>query len=133
MPPTIYDYVDSDDRNDIEAWMKTLAARNRAKLDERLDKLHHHGEELFPDILSPSTENGILKLKCKGNVQLRPHLCRGPVNESAEYTLLMGAKEVGDKLVPANVASVSKTRKAEVKAKPETRRKQREIVRRTPR
>lgn len=40
-----------------------------------------------------------LRLRCQ-NRELRPLLCRGPIGERLDYTLLLGAIEVGDRLKP---------------------------------
>lgn len=127
MPFHLYDYRDASGNNLFAAWTRTLQTKQLAKLNERLDKLEQHGEELFPDVLSP-TANGILKLKVRGNVQLRPLLCRGPVDEKIEYTLLIGAKEISSKLQPKNAKETAQARKAEVAADPNNRRIRHEAV-----
>lgn len=126
----LYDFLNDDGTNDISAWTRTLAKKQQAKLYERLDKLELYGEDLFPDSLSPTKVNGVLKLKCKGNVQLRPMVCRGPINLvlGKEYTLLHGAKEVGSKLVPADAPAKASQRKDQVVADPDKRRRTHEKV-----
>ena len=61
--------------------------------------LEKEGSNLFPQMLCGTETPGILKLRVKGNVQLRPMLCRGPIEIDKEFTLLLGACEVGGKLV----------------------------------
>jgi hypothetical protein len=71
----------------------------------------------------------IYKLKVKTKqVQLRPMLCRGPVDESSEFTLLIGAVEVSNQLQPTDVVARAEARRAEVIADPVNRRCQHERV-----
>ena len=62
--------------------------------------LASNGLRLLPDILAGTDTPGILKLKVKGKVQLRPMLCKGPINNDKEFTLLIGATERDFCLVP---------------------------------
>jgi hypothetical protein len=100
MPYHLFDYVGSNGTNEIKVWTENLQRAQLAKLNARLDMLSIHGHELFPDILTGSPTAGILKLRCRGNVQLRPLLCDGPINIGNEYTLLVGAIEKGDRFMP---------------------------------
>ncbi len=111
MPFLIYDYVNQHGLNEFNAWTLGLEKPQRAKLNEKIDKLALYGDALYPEMLAGSSVAGIQKLKVKGNVQLRPLLCKGPVNIQDEYTLLIGAKEVGDKWVPKGAPSTAATKK----------------------
>lgn len=110
----LFDYLDASSRNLIKSWAEALQKTDRAKLNERLDKLAKHGDELIPRILTGTNVPGIQKLRIQGRVQLRPLLCKGPINVSVEYTLLAGAKEVGDALTPRGVEQTALARKQEV-------------------
>jgi hypothetical protein len=66
--------------------------------------------------------DSIYKLKVKGNVQLRPLLCKGPINNDEEFTLLIGAKEVQGELQPDGVEYKAIERREGVIADPENRR-----------
>lgn len=57
----------------------------------------------------------IYKLKLKGNVALRPMLCRGPFSDN-EWTILSRAKERDDVLIPANAADVAEERRLQIRA-----------------
>lgn len=116
MAYTLFDYVDDSDSNLIKSWTESLQTTDRAKLNERLDKLEKHGDELVPRLLTGTKVAGILKLRIQGRVQMRPMLCKGPAKVSEEYTLLAGAKEVGDKLTPREVEKTASARKKEVVA-----------------
>lgn len=107
----IYDYVDAAGHNLIAEWSKEQQKVQRAKLNAKIDMLNLYGEELFPEVLTDSPIRGIRKIRVKGNVQLRPLLCRGPHGDT-EYTLLMGAKEVGDKFDPKDAPQTADVRKA---------------------
>jgi hypothetical protein len=128
MPYQIFDYVNHQGVNEFKEWTKTLEKPQRAKLNEKLDKLEIYGDELYPEMLTGTPIAGISKLRAKGNVQLRPLLCKGPVDVNKEYTLLMGAKEVGSKWVPKGAPATANTKKQLVIADPENRRKKHERV-----
>lgn len=122
MPFKIFDYVNSSAENEIKIWMGSLQKIPLAKLNARIDWLALHGDGLFPDILTSTPVPGILKLRIRGGVQLRPMLCKGPLSINDEYTLLLGAKEVGGKLVPKNAPEIANTIKIEIIANPTERR-----------
>jgi len=73
-------------------------------------------------VLAGTDSPGISKLRVRGNVQLRPMLCCGPIDVKAEFTLLCGAKEIGGKIIPKDADRLALSRKAEVAAQPEQRR-----------
>lgn len=123
----LYDYVDSRGVNDIKTWAESLETVQRAKLQARLDQLELHGPALYPEMLSGTGTPGISKLRIKGNVQLRPMLCHGPINHHKEFTLLLGAIEKGSKLKPKNADKIADGRKSEV-ISDNTRRKTHERV-----
>lgn len=122
MPFLLYDYLDEQGENVIKKWIDDLQVKERSKLEQKLDSLIKNGDALLPDTLSPTKKPGILKLRVHGGVQLRPLLCRGPVNPTTEYTLLSGAKEVGSKFVPRGVLELAESRKAIVQNNPLERR-----------
>jgi len=128
MPPLLYDFVNSHSENEFKEWTQNLQKTQRAKLNEKLDKLEIYGDELHPEVLTGTPIAGISKLRIRGNVQLRPMLCKGPVDVGNEYTLLMGAKEVGGKLVPKDAPSKAGANKNEVIANPLKRRRKHERV-----
>lgn len=124
----LFDYVNPAGENSFKEWTEGLQVTQKAKLNEKLDKLAIHGDELHPQILSDTDTPGIQKIRVHGNVQLRPLLCKGPIDVDGEYTLLIGAKEVGFKLIPKGVEKKAKSRKVEVKLDPVNRRKDHERV-----
>ncbi len=107
----LFDYTDKSGNNDIKKWTQGLEPTQRGKLNARLDMLSLHGSELFPEILAGTNTAGILKLKVKGKVQLRPMLCQGPINHEKEFTLLIGATERDFCLVPDKADKKANDRK----------------------
>lgn len=124
----LFDYVDEHGRNVIKEWSESLEKTQRARLNEMLDKLAMHGDTLYPMMMAGSGVGGISKLRIKGSVQLRPLLCKGPVDVASEYTLLKGAKEVGDEWKPDNAREIAKEHKEKVKKNAVERRKVHERV-----
>lgn len=116
MPPKykLFDYVNERGVNEIKAWTETLEKKERAKLNSKLDMLEDSGMELIPNILTGTPTAGILKIRAGGNVQLRPLLCAGPINNKEEFTFLMGAKEKQDKFEPKNADKTAAKRKEDI-------------------
>jgi hypothetical protein len=117
----LYDYVDENNTNDIKRWAESLQKTQRAKLNAKLDMLASSGLDLFPQVLTGTSRPGILKLRVKGNVQLRPCLCRGPVDDNKEFTLLIGATERDSKLVPTDADQIANQRKKIITIAPNRR------------
>lgn len=122
MPYDLYDYVSASGRNEFKRWMDDLQKKELSKLKAKIDMLAQDGDELFPSLLTNTEEHSILKLRIKGNVHLRPLLCRGPVSMEIEYTLLHGAKEVGDEWEPSDAPRRAEGRRQEVIKDPDNRR-----------
>ncbi|WP_133250516.1 MULTISPECIES: hypothetical protein [Cupriavidus] len=118
----LYDYKNRQGVNEVKAWALSLQPAQRGKLNAKLDMLAAHGTDLLPQTLAGSDAPGIYKLKVKGSVQLRPHLCDGPLKVGAEFTLLVGAREVGGKLRPSDVAAQAVTRKDHILQEKEDKR-----------
>jgi len=118
---SLFDYTDKYGNNDIKAWTLTLEKPQRAKLNAKLDMLAQHGLELFPHVLTDTPTPGIQKLRVKGNVQLRPMLCQGPINNGNEFTLLIGATERDSRFVPDKADEKADDRKKMIIANPNRR------------
>jgi len=117
----IFEYVDQKGRGLILEWRKKLQTEQRARLDQKLDMLRLNGPELSPLVLARTT-GLIYKLKVKGNVQLRPRLCAGPLSHETEFTLLVPVKEIGGKTVPPDADDSAIERRKEIIDHGETRR-----------
>ena len=125
---SLFDALTASGKNEFKAWTEGLQKVHRGKLNARLDMLRLHGDTLFPGVLTGTDTAGVLKLRVKSNVQLRPMLCKGPVHIESEFTLLLGAKEVGGELKPPGADSIAGVIKEEVIALPATRRRDHERV-----
>lgn len=128
MPFQIFDYVNQSGKNEFREWASRQQKVPLGKLNEKIDLLMLYGETLFPHMLTDSGVAGILKLRVQGPVKLRPLLCRGPVNNQLEYTLLMGAKEVGNEWAPKGAPAAAAKLKIEVINDPANRRTNHERV-----
>jgi len=121
MKYALFDYLTDKGINDFKTWTEKLQKTQRAKLNVRLDMLEQKGPELFPQILTGTNTAGIQKLRVPGKIQLRPMLCKGPINVKTEFTLLIGAIEKQGKLQPKKADQIADDRKKDV-SKDNTRR-----------
>ena len=121
MKYALFDYVTKKGINDLKIWTEKLQKPQRAKLNVRLDMLEQKGPDLFPQILTGTDTAGIQKLRVPGKIQLRPMLCKGPLNVKTEFTLLIGAIEKQGKLHPKKADQIAARRKKDV-IKDKTRR-----------
>jgi hypothetical protein len=124
----LYDYVDARGRNDFKAWTEGLQKRDLAKLNQKLDMLRKE-PRLPPGLLAgPLEGRPIYKLRINGQVAFRPMLCKGPIDNDKEFTLLLGAHEQNRVLVPEDAVARAAIRRGEVIADPERRRRLHERV-----
>ena len=117
----LYDYVDNRGISDFESWSRTLEKRDRARLSAKLRMLETAGPELPPQLLAGPIKGHIYKLRINGQVALRPLLCKGPINNDEEFTLLMGAIERDRKLEPRNAPDIAERRRQEILNNPTRR------------
>lgn len=98
----LWDFLDARGKSVIQKWVKDdrLSKRDVAILNQRLDRLQQVDFSLAREMkfLAGPVHKHIYKLRAKGDIQLRPMLCKGPINNETEYTLLQGAVEKGGKL-----------------------------------
>ena len=120
---TLYDYLDSRGLNDFESWSKSLEKGYLARLNRQLKALEDNGPDLIPGMLfGPITGyRHIYKLKIGHKLALRPLLCRGPLNNDSEFTLLLGAIEKGWKWDPRNAPEIAEARRVEIINNPRRR------------
>ncbi len=87
-----------------------------ARLSRKLKMLEDTGPDLPTGLLAGPIKGHahIYKLKINGRVALRPLLCKGPMYNNIEFTLLMGAFERGRKWAPANAPTTAENRRNEV-------------------
>src|SRR5277367_1840281 len=98
----IYDFIDAAHGNLIGIWIRTLSRSDRAKFKVKLRYLSdvEYEEAVGGKLLQGPIYEHIYKLKIHGDIMMRPMLCRGPIDNDSEYTLLAGAKEENFALVP---------------------------------
>lgn len=114
---TLYDYVDDRNVNDFERWTKGLEKKYRAMLNRKLKALEDETEPgLLPGLVDGPIRGypHIYKLKIGGKVRLRPLLCKGPIDNDTELTLLFGATERDWKFVPENAPALAEDRRQEI-------------------
>src|ERR1035437_1690944 len=99
---TLYDFLDHRLNNVILQWVRDekITVRDRAALNQKIRRLAQMDYELAiqTKLLAGPIHKHVYKLVIHGDVMLRPMLCRGPIDNELEYTLLLGAVEVGGKL-----------------------------------
>jgi hypothetical protein len=102
VPYPLYDFTDISGGGVVSAWRDGLTSRSRGALDSKLDMLAISGMGLAPRLLAGPIKKTkhIYKLVIHADVMLRPMLCKGPFDMNAEFTLLLGAKEVQWELIP---------------------------------
>jgi hypothetical protein len=102
VPYPLYDFTDKSGDGVVTTWRNGLTSRSRGALDSKLNMLAISGTELPPRLLAGPIKKTkhIYKLVIHADVMLRPMLCKGPFNMDAEFTLLLGAKEIQWELIP---------------------------------
>ena len=120
----LYDYVDHGGVNDFERWSRGLQKPDLARLNRKIRMLEDNGPNLGPKLLAGPLGGypHIYKLRVRGLTELRPLLCKGPIDNETEFTLLNGAFEVGGQWVPGNARSEAQTRRQQVINDPNNRR-----------
>lgn len=130
----LYDYVGNGARNLFKEWSQRLQKADLARLNRKLKMLEDNGPDLGPKFLAGPIKRHahIYKIIINGNVALRPLLCKGPIDNENEFTLLMGAFERDWKWVPPDAPNVAAVRRQEVFSDPDNRRCPHEPVRKIP-
>lgn len=118
---TLFDYIDRRGDNDFAIWTRNLPKRERAILNQKLDMLATSGADLGPKLLSDTPSPKIKKIRINGTTALRPMLCKGPIDNDREFTLLLGASERDRKFFPPNALAEAESRRSEVIANPTRR------------
>src|SRR5688572_11702017 len=116
MPWAIFDYRSPSGANEFYEWCGTLQKRELAKVNARIDMLEEYGPNLAPKILAGPIKGWrhIYKLTINGRIAVRPLLCKGTEKPNDEFTLLIGAFEVGGEWKPANAPSEADLRREAV-------------------
>jgi hypothetical protein len=109
MPWLIWEFTDSRDRGVVEVWLNEERIQKKARtiLNVRIDLLRRLGSDA-PGLLVGPIYRHVYKLRIRSEgVQLRPMLCKGPISNDLEYTLLLGATERGDHYQPRNAPELA--------------------------
>ena len=124
---TVYCYLEGLRRdNTVKTWLKSerVPIPQIAAFQDKIDTLEEQGPDMVPGFISDTpVAKDIFKMKIKGNKgmkQLRPMCCRGPFGPN-EYTILIGAVEKDNKLLPKNAKKRAQENLAELKADPSRR------------
>ena len=98
----LWDFLSPRGENVILRWARDerLTTRERAALNNKLDRLAQIDFSLAIEtkFLAGPIYGRIYKLVVHAGRMLRPLLCRGPIDNETEYTLLLGVIETGGKL-----------------------------------
>ena len=103
VPPwDLFDFKEGQ-KSVIQIWLdrERITKRDRGQLAAKLDLLRRHGPSLPPKLLagplrSKNTklrQKNVYKLIIHGDRMLRPFLCKGPISNDTEFTLLLGVIE----------------------------------------
>jgi hypothetical protein len=126
---TVYHFLDHRNQNEIVAWLdrERVGSGQRAKFQNLIDLVVKGGPENVPGFIQGPVAKDIYKAKIKGNkgeVQLRPRLCHGPLGEF-EFTFLCGAIEKDNRDRPENCNETAQTYRTVVINDPNRRRAER--------
>lgn len=98
----LWDFLSERGRNSIVEWVRQdrLTVRDRAALNNKFKRLAQIEYDLAikTKLLAGPIYKHVYKLVIHADVMLRPMLCRGPIEVDGEYTMLLGAVEVGGEL-----------------------------------
>jgi hypothetical protein len=90
-------------QNQVQAWLDSLPPSQqkavKSKLNQMINSLERLAELKPPQVKPLKGYEGILEMRfMAAKVQCRPLMARGP--DSKQVTILIGAKEIGNKFVP---------------------------------
>jgi hypothetical protein len=102
----VFHFVNHRNGNEIVEWLdrEKVSGAQRGKFQMLLDLVQMGGPESVPQFIQGPVAKDIYKAKIKGNkgnVQLRPRVCHGPIGQF-EFTFLCGAIEKNNKDIPSN-------------------------------
>lgn len=108
---TFRDFLEVGGTNAIREWLDGLPIQAKARINALLLRLEVDAPLQMPytrALVGPCA--GLIELRVKaGNVQYRPLMCFGP--GSKEVTILFGAEERNDRLVPSSACEIALKRK----------------------
>lgn len=120
----IYAYIDSRDISVIQEWARDIRYDKDllARLNQKLDLLERHGSDLPTGLLAGTKLKHIDKLKIYGRkTTWRVMVCKGPINNEFEFTLLYVAQEKDRKLIPPDAYNRADDNRKEIISDPTRR------------
>lgn len=101
-------------KSDVDVWIKGLPPKVRARLDTIIGYMEITDDWTKTPYFSPiKGQNGIFEIKfIVQNKQYRPLGCYGPHDN--EFTILIGAREIGDRFTPLNAPMLASKRRIEI-------------------
>jgi Phage derived protein Gp49-like (DUF891) len=105
---TFKDYLNQAAENEVRAWLDSLSKKARIKIDLRIRYLenvqHFHREPQYVKRLVGYEGIYEIRVVYAGD-QYRPLGCYGPAQ--GEFTMLIGAMEVGDRFEPKSAPDLA--------------------------
>ncbi len=118
---SLHEYVDGRGQGTITSWRDGLQRRAQARFNDKAKLLREEGPTVSTELLAGPIKDAtrkyrhLYKLRIQvGGVQLRPILCKGPIDKTTEFTFLMGAFEVGGKWNPRNSCAKANKRRVAI-------------------
>lgn len=99
----IYAYISRRGISVIQDWASEIRGDKDllARLNQKLDLLETNGSDLPTGLLAGTAFRNVDKLRIFGRKQTwRIMVCKGPINNDFEFTLLYAAREKDRKLIP---------------------------------
>lgn len=119
----LYDYIDLRGMSVYERWAKDADKKMRARVNQKLDLLERHGPDLPPGLLAGTKFKHVDKLRVFGpGVTWRILICKGPIANEHEFTILFVAQEKDRKLIPEDADRRADDNRKEIISDPERRR-----------
>jgi len=102
---------------EFSEWRDGLPKRDRAILDEKMRMIERNGQSATCLKGPLGSFRHLYKIKARGpTFEMRPLLCKGPVDMDAEFTMLKPMIEKDFEDVPATAKGEAERRRLELKA-----------------
>jgi hypothetical protein len=128
LPWRIYCFLSERGANLIREWLdeERISSSQRATFQAKIDIFERAGPDMSPGFITTTPiAADIYKMKVKGQVQLRPMACKGPVDLDREYTILLGWIERDNRRVPNEVKAKAQQNRVILLSNPNRRRHER--------
>lgn len=101
-------------KSDVDDWINGLSSKARARMDTIIAYMEITKDWTKTKYFSPLTgHRGINEIKfIVQSIQYRPLGCYGPGDK--EFTILIGAKEQGDRFNPKNAPLIAENRRNDI-------------------